>query len=55
MILHIGAVTTTEPTMKPAYEHPETAETLFDVALAYIAVGFVAAAFGVPYLLAAIR
>lgn len=41
--------------MKPAPEHPDTAEVVFDVTLARIAAGFVALMFGVPLLLAAFR
>lgn len=41
--------------MQTAHELPETAETLFDVTLARFAVAFAALAFGVPFLLAALR
>lgn len=41
--------------MKPAREHPDTAETVFDERLAYAATLFAALAFAVPTLLAALR
>lgn len=41
--------------MKPAHEHPDTADVLFDVTLARIAAVFALAAFGAPFLLAAFR
>lgn len=55
MILHIGSVTTTEPEMNPAPEHPDTAPVVFDVRLAYAAIFFAALTFGVPTLLAVFR
>lgn len=40
--------------MKTAREHPETADVVFDTRLAYAAIAFAVAAFGVPALLAAL-
>ena len=41
--------------MKTAREHPDTADVVFDVRLAYLAIAFAVAAFGVPSLLAVLR
>lgn len=38
--------------MKPAQEHPDTAEVVFDTVLAKVAACFVLVAFGAPLLLA---
>lgn len=38
--------------MQPAHEHPDTADVVFDTRLAYAAIAFALAAFGVPTLLA---
>lgn len=34
--------------MHPAHEHPETADVIFDVVLARLAIAFGALAFGLP-------
>jgi hypothetical protein len=47
--------TASEPPMKTAREHPETAEVTFDTVLARLAVAFTAVAFGAPALLALLR
>ena len=41
--------------MKPAHEHPDTADVVFDAVLARLAAGFALVAFGAPLLLALFR
>ena len=41
--------------MNTRHQHRCTVETVFDVALAYFALAFAGAAFGVPLLLAGLR
>jgi hypothetical protein len=41
--------------MKPAHEHPDTAEVVFDARLAYVAIAFASVTFGVPLLMAVFR